>query len=158
MRRGRSCRASLAYIYLYVYIHIYVYIYIERERNIHIYLYMGIYIYIYVYIHMYVYTHSLSIYLSLSLYIYTYIHTYIYTYISNTFQTCCCSVATDKLNVSVRSRTSGAGSALPHAPCGDEVLHFMCFRCLARNARCNTMSHLTADAACSYTSRAKRQM
>ena len=32
------------------------------------------------------------------------------------------------------------------------------YRCLARHARCNTMSHLTADAICSYTSRAKRPM
>ena len=31
-------------------------------------------------------------------------------------------------------------------------------RCLARDARYNTMSHLTADAACSYMSRAKRLM
>ena len=33
--------------------------------------------------------------------------------------------------------------------------YISCFRCLARNARCNTMSHLTADAAFSYASRAK---
>ena len=26
--------------------------------------------------------------------------------------------------------------------------YISCFRCLARNARCNTMSHLTADAVC----------
>ena len=29
---------------------------------------------------------------------------------------------------------------------------------LARSARCNTMSHLTADAGCSYTPPAKRLM
>ena len=42
-------------------------------------------------------------------------------------------------------------------PCGGEVLHVM-FRCLTRNARRNTMSHLTADAVCSHTSLAKRLM
>ena len=30
--------------------------------------------------------------------------------------------------------------------------YISCFRCLARNARCNTISHLTTDAVFSYTS------
>ena len=34
--------------------------------------------------------------------------------------------------------------------------YISCFRCLAGNACCNTMSHLTADAAFSYTSDLKR--
>ena len=33
-----------------------------------------------------------------------------------------------------------------------------CFRRLARNARCNTMSHLTFDAIFSHTSRVRRLM
>ena len=74
------------------------------------------------------------------------------------------------------SQLSSLGETLCSAitPCGGEVLH-VCLRChvfvevevrcymwgevslrrLARNARCNTMSHLAADACCSYMSHAK---
>ena len=48
------------------------------------------------------------------------------------------------------SQTSDAHCKNARTPCGGEVLQ--------PNARCDTMSHLTADAVVSYMSRAKRLM
>ena len=85
-----------------------------------------------------------------------------------------CRACTIKPATSAASRRSPPdarvdASSLPLARCAPGALlgapphvevrcYISCFRCLARNARCNTMSHLTADALFSFTSRAKRMM
>ena len=53
-----------------------------------------------------------------------------------------------------RESSSGGTTCLTLLPV-EVRCYISCFRRLARSARCNTMSHLTADASFSYTSRAK---
>ena len=53
------------------------------------------------------------------------------------------------------SRPASLVLSLSTTPCGGEVLCYIsCIRCLARNARCSTMLHLTADAVlCTFLAR-----
>ena len=79
------------------------------------------------------------IYMCVYIYIYIYIYIYLFIYMSALSKSTRARPATRLLPVEVRCYISRC-------------------RCLARNARCNTTSHLTADAVFSCISRAKHLM